>query len=140
MNNVILKLKTPKIEQEMNQKMKSRKNDLGKEIRNGTGEGLISKTSSAKLNCYECGTSNGLHHFKCLPSHLRFNRFVRTGYRLNLTTWQCLKSLFYFHNETFNVYSHGKTFAHWYIYMIHMISYFSCICCFCSLWCLIAYA
>ena len=56
----------------------------------------------------KCNTSNGLHHFNCVPEHLRFNKFVRTGYRVDLGTWDCLKSLFYLHNESFNVYSHGR--------------------------------
>ncbi|XP_028405998.1 progestin and adipoQ receptor family member 4-like [Dendronephthya gigantea] len=55
----------------------------------------------------KCHSSNGLHHFNCLPDHLRFNQYVHTGYRVDLSTWECLKSLFYLHNESFNVYSHG---------------------------------
>ncbi|XP_028406100.1 progestin and adipoQ receptor family member 4-like [Dendronephthya gigantea] len=55
----------------------------------------------------KCHSSNGLHHFNCLPDHLRFNQYVHTGYRVDLSTWGCLKSLFYLHNESFNVYSHG---------------------------------
>ena len=58
-------------------------------------------------NGCKCHSSNGLHHFNCLPDHLRFNRYVHTGYRVDLSTWGCLKSLFYLHNESFNVYSHG---------------------------------
>ena len=56
----------------------------------------------------KCHSSNGLHHYNCVPKHLQFNRFVHTGYRAELSTWDCLKSLFYLHNESFNVYSHGK--------------------------------
>jgi len=42
-----------------------------------------------------------------LPEVLKFNRFVQTGYRrAPLTKTQCLCSLRYAHNETFNVLSH----------------------------------
>ena len=56
----------------------------------------------------KCHSSNGLHHFNCIPDHLRFYQYVHTGYRVDLSTWECIKSLFYLHNESFNVYSHGK--------------------------------
>lgn len=42
-----------------------------------------------------------------LPSHLKFNPFVYKGYRPPMSTKECLKSLLYVHNETFNTYSHG---------------------------------
>ena len=42
-----------------------------------------------------------------LPDVLRFNRFIQTGYRrAPLSKRQCLCSLGYCHNETFNVLSH----------------------------------
>ena len=42
------------------------------------------------------------------PRWLQFNRYILGGYRCNLSTSQCVDSLFYIHNETFNIYSHGK--------------------------------
>ncbi len=42
-----------------------------------------------------------------LPPHLRFNRFVTKHYR-PLDDWKgCLSSLFYVHNETVNILTHG---------------------------------
>ncbi|XP_070566614.1 progestin and adipoQ receptor family member 4-like [Ptychodera flava] len=51
-------------------------------------------------------TSVRLVDFACMPDHLRFNRFVLTGYRPLMSVVGCLYSLFYFHNESINVYSH----------------------------------
>lgn len=42
------------------------------------------------------------------PSWLQFNKFILTGYRCNLSTSECLMSLTYLHNESVNIYSHGK--------------------------------
>lgn len=41
------------------------------------------------------------------PEHLRFNPFVRGGYRPACSGGGCLRSLFYLHNELGNIYSHG---------------------------------
>ena len=60
----------------------------------------------AGISC-KCHTTNGLHHYKCMPKHLQLNQYVHTGYRAGLSTWDCFKSLFYLHNESFNIYSHG---------------------------------
>lgn len=48
-----------------------------------------------------------LFRLQSCPPWLQFNKFVLDGYRLHLTTRQCLESLFYIHNESFNIYSHG---------------------------------
>jgi hypothetical protein len=46
--------------------------------------------------------------FNQIPGHLRFNKYVLTHYR-PATNWiGCLKSLFYLHNETVNILTHGK--------------------------------
>ena len=42
-----------------------------------------------------------------LPDHLKFNPFVYKGYRPLMSAKECIKSLSYLHNETFNTYSHG---------------------------------
>uniref|UniRef100_A0A8C5NEC5 Progestin and adipoQ receptor family member 4-like n=1 Tax=Gouania willdenowi TaxID=441366 RepID=A0A8C5NEC5_GOUWI len=41
------------------------------------------------------------------PPHLQFNKFVLTGYRPVSTAQECLRSLFYMHNELGNIYTHG---------------------------------
>ncbi|KAK9815212.1 hypothetical protein WJX72_000048 [[Myrmecia] bisecta] len=47
-----------------------------------------------------------LYWFDELPDELRFNIDVRSGYRAGMTYWQCLKSIFQYHNETGNIWSH----------------------------------
>ncbi|KAK8735591.1 hypothetical protein OTU49_005448 [Cherax quadricarinatus] len=44
---------------------------------------------------------------KDIPKHLQFNPYIETGYRPLLSAWGCLMSLFYFHNETINIITHG---------------------------------
>lgn len=41
-----------------------------------------------------------------VPVHLRFNRFVHTGYRAWYTTKECLQSMLVWHNETVNIWTH----------------------------------
>ncbi|CAK1543906.1 unnamed protein product [Leptosia nina] len=49
-----------------------------------------------------------LLHWRDMPKHLQFNPYVLTGYR-PLQDWSgCLRSLFYFHNETINILTHGN--------------------------------
>ncbi|XP_067226155.1 progestin and adipoQ receptor family member 4 isoform X3 [Chanodichthys erythropterus] len=45
--------------------------------------------------------------FKNSPPHLQFNKYVLTGYRPISTYRDCLRSLFYLHNEFGNIYTHG---------------------------------
>ncbi|XP_078053247.1 uncharacterized protein LOC144478831 isoform X4 [Augochlora pura] len=48
-----------------------------------------------------------LRQWKDMPKHLQFNPHIRTGYRPLMTVRQCLGSLFYLHNETVNIMTHG---------------------------------
>ncbi|KAI8493688.1 Progestin and adipoQ receptor member 4 [Branchiostoma belcheri] len=51
-----------------------------------------------------------------VPAHLQFNRFVLGGYRPLQSVAECVQSLFYLHNELFNILSHGLPilfFAHY---------------------------
>uniref|UniRef100_A0A8D3B464 Progestin and adipoQ receptor family member IVb n=1 Tax=Scophthalmus maximus TaxID=52904 RepID=A0A8D3B464_SCOMX len=41
------------------------------------------------------------------PPHLQFNKYVLTGYRPVSTAQECLRSVFYMHNELGNIYTHG---------------------------------
>lgn len=41
------------------------------------------------------------------PPHLQFNRYVLTGYRPVSSLPDCVRSLFYLHNELGNIYTHG---------------------------------
>lgn len=50
-----------------------------------------------------------LYKITDVPEHLRFNPFVTNGYRFyKLSFWQSIYSLFYLHNETLNILTHGK--------------------------------
>ena len=44
-----------------------------------------------------------------IPTHLRFNKYVLTHYRPAMDFAGCLKSLFYLHNETVNILTHGMS-------------------------------
>ncbi|XP_069700169.1 progestin and adipoQ receptor family member 4 isoform X2 [Periplaneta americana] len=48
-----------------------------------------------------------LLHFRDMPPHLQFNPYIFTGYRPLLTFWGSINSLFYLHNETINILTHG---------------------------------
>ena len=41
-----------------------------------------------------------------LPEHLRFNPHILSGYRPPTSARGCVRSLLYYHNESFNIYSH----------------------------------
>lgn len=43
------------------------------------------------------------------PPHLQFNRYVLTGYRPVSSVQDCIRSLFYLHNELGNIYTHGES-------------------------------
>ncbi|XP_034179073.2 progestin and adipoQ receptor family member 4 [Osmia lignaria lignaria] len=48
-----------------------------------------------------------LRRWSDMPQHLQFNPHIRSGYRPLMTVRQCLGSLFYIHNETINIITHG---------------------------------
>ena len=53
-----------------------------------------------------------------VPEHLRFNPFVTNGYRFyKLSFWQSIYSLFYLHNETLNILTHGAPFIYFLLFM-----------------------
>lgn len=45
--------------------------------------------------------------WKDMPRHLQFNPYIQGGYRPLLSLSGCLHSLFYVHNETINILTHG---------------------------------
>ncbi|KAG9267266.1 progestin and adipoQ receptor family member 4 [Astyanax mexicanus] len=49
--------------------------------------------------------------FHSSPPHLQFNKYVLRGYRPVSTSRGCLQSLFYLHNESGNIYTHGIPFV-----------------------------
>jgi len=64
-------------------------------------------SSSAQPRTTGSKVSVQLLHRTQLPHHLQFNPYIDTGYRPLLSSWECLKSLFYLHNETVNIITHG---------------------------------
>lgn len=57
-----------------------------------------------------CETSMGrLLGWQDMPSHLQFNPYIHTGYRPVLSLWGSVRSLFYLHNETINIITHGQS-------------------------------
>ncbi|XP_063244128.1 progestin and adipoQ receptor family member 4 [Bacillus rossius redtenbacheri] len=53
------------------------------------------------------GAGRTLLHFRDMPPHLQFNPYIFTGYRPLLSFWGSINSLFYLHNETINIVTHG---------------------------------
>lgn len=51
--------------------------------------------------------ANILKDWNEMPRYLQFNPYVLTGYRPLANMSECFASLFYFHNETFNILTHG---------------------------------
>lgn len=61
-----------------------------------------------------------LLHWKDMPKHLQFNPYIFTGYRPLLSIWGCLSSLFYLHNETINILSHGNILSNFF-FILHYL-------------------
>lgn len=74
-----------------------------------TRENQQQETNASTWNNGKQKTSD-LLHWKDMPRHLQFNPYIFTGYRPLLSIWGCIHSLFYIHNETINIITHGKHF------------------------------
>lgn len=76
------------------------------QLHNGS---LVSEEKSSSKQCsLHLWSKKALLKRNDLPKHLQFNPYIETGYRPLLSAWGCLMSLFYFHNETINIITHGK--------------------------------
>ena len=62
----------------------------------------------AQTNENKASTGKQLHKLEEVPEYLRFNPFVKDGYRRQMNVKECCQSLLFFHNETVNIYTHGK--------------------------------
>ena len=76
-------------------------------------QSTIKTTAEDNKNVNAAAINNDKKNCKLLkihqiPSHLRFNKYVLTHYRPTTNFIGCLKSLFYLHNETVNILTHGK--------------------------------
>lgn len=69
---------------------------------------IIKNGSNNKGEIHISPSSSDLLQWKDMPHHLQFNPYVITGYRPLMKVKGCLHSLFYMHNETINILSHGK--------------------------------
>ncbi|XP_043289690.1 progestin and adipoQ receptor family member 4 [Venturia canescens] len=58
----------------------------------------VNQTSEEKIT---------LRNWSDMPRHLQFNPHIKTGYRPLTTFVGCILSLFYLHNETVNILTHG---------------------------------
>lgn len=47
-----------------------------------------------------------LAFFEDAPEVLKFNKYIRSGYRAGFTNWDCFRSTLRIHNETCNIWSH----------------------------------
>lgn len=57
-----------------------------------------------------CMKDYDLHHYMHLPDYLKHNPHITHGYRVNLSFKQTTYSLFHWHNETLNVWTHFAGF------------------------------
>lgn len=72
-------------------------------------EGLPSDGAPAEASKEgPAGAGVTLLHWRDMPRHLQFNPYVLTGYRPLQSAAGCVRSLFYFHNETINILTHGR--------------------------------
>lgn len=54
---------------------------------------------------------------EAVPEYLQFNPWILEGYRRpNMSSLECIKSLFYFHNESINIFTHGKSSLWFFIF------------------------
>lgn len=87
------------------------------------GKANILENDDSKNDQFRKSSSVDLLHWKDMPKHLQYNPYVITGYRPLTNVRGCVSSLFYYHNESINIITHGL-----YSYIFHnylkMYSYF----------------
>lgn len=66
------------------------------------------RTNDKAVQCTSNEPLVMLQDWKEMPRYLQFNPYVLTGYRPLQNIQECFGSLFYFHNETFNILTHGE--------------------------------
>ncbi|EFN56054.1 hypothetical protein CHLNCDRAFT_52154 [Chlorella variabilis] len=75
----------------------------------GEGEGAPTVRCSyydAAAEGRPAGRQHQLYSFLDAPEALRFNKFIRSGYRAGLSYPQCCRSMLSLHNETGNIWTH----------------------------------
>lgn len=58
------------------------------------------------MHPYNPGAAMPLYRIDQVPEYLRDNQYILASYRAYYSTPKCLQSLFYLHNETFNIWTH----------------------------------
>ncbi|XP_058443283.1 progestin and adipoQ receptor family member 3 isoform X2 [Malaya genurostris] len=80
------------------------------QLGNGSCSEVNRSNSPAELVCSKQDASyykqRQLLSYDDAPKHLQFNPFIRKGYRTILSTKLCLESIFWWTNETINIWSH----------------------------------
>lgn len=67
---------------------------------------------NSEENKEDASYENKLYKIDEMPDYLRFNPFVKDGYRRQMNVKECCQSLLFFHNETVNIYTHCKYFIY----------------------------
>lgn len=105
----------------------------GSSMGGGGGSSSGSNGSISESKCYSSIFKKQLNkHFtppvqlqgwEDMPKHLQFNPYVLKGYRPLQDVKGCVNSLFYLHNESINILTHGK----YQLYYIVLDKYWICI-------------
>lgn len=86
----------------------SEKYTIAKIASNGDSSISLPSTPTYKTPIRSRCTEDQLLQWKDMPKYLQFNPYVLNGYRPLQNFKGCLSSLFYWHNETVNILTHGK--------------------------------
>lgn len=81
------------------------------EIRSCDGKPAVPSKNEKKTKYASWSKYRKLHVYDEVPKHLQTNSFILTGYRYDLSCSECATSLFFFHNETLNIWTHSIGFA-----------------------------
>jgi len=57
-----------------------------------------------------CNRGYSLVHWNSIPDYLKYNKFIQQDYRVGITFEQSLASIFHWHNETLNIWTHLGAF------------------------------
>ena len=88
---------------------------------------MKSLASSAKINKTMVKIFTSLHLLTIseVEEYLRSNPYILSGYRSSINGFSCLKSIFFLHNETVNIWSHLLAFMFFFCYLIVDIAEFA---------------
>jgi len=58
------------------------------------------------MPCVWCSREYSLLHWDRIPDHLKYNPHIQKDYRVNISAKQAFYSIFHWHNETINIWTH----------------------------------